>query len=255
MRERARSADEGGRRGPAAGGTGSADGRGDGRGDGRALGRGTGRGDGRADRRGDGRGDGRPGGVPTGRPDGVPAEGPGGVPADPQQDARAICLRLLTGQPRTRAELATALAKGGIPDEAATAVLDRFGEVGLIDDAAFAEAWVSGRHRGRGLARRALQQELHRRGVAVETAHAALDTLDDETQEDTARRLVRRRLAATRGLAPDVRTRRLLGMLARKGYPAGVAARVVREEIRADLAGPEGELLADALDALADDTE
>jgi regulatory protein len=247
MRERARSADEGGRRGPAAGGPGSADGRADGRGDGRALGRGTGRGDGRADRRGDGRGDGRPGGVPTG--------GPGGVPADPEQDARAICLRLLTGQPRTRAELATALAERGIPDEAATAVLDRFGEVGLIDDAAFAEAWVSDRHRGRGLARRALQQELHRRGVAVETAHAALDTLDDETQEDTARGLVRRRLAATRGLAPDVRTRRLLGMLARKGYPAGVAARVVREEIRADLAGPEGELLADALDALADDTE
>jgi regulatory protein len=243
MRERARSADEGGRRGPAAGGPGSADGRGDGR----ALGRGTGRGDGRADRRGDGRGDGRPGSVPTG--------GPGGVPADPEQDARAICLRLLTGQPRTRAELATALAERGIPDEAATAVLDRFGEVGLIDDAAFAEAWVSGRHRGRGLARRALQQELHRRGVAVETAHAALDTLDDETQEDTARGLVRRRLAVTRGLAPDVRTRRLLGMLARKGYPAGVAARVVREEIRADLAGPEGELLADALDALADDTE
>jgi regulatory protein len=251
MRERARLADEGGRRGPAAGGTGSADDRADGRGDGRALGRalgrGTGRGDGRADRRGDGRGDGRPGGVPTG--------GPGGVPADPEQDARAICLRLLTGQPRTRAELATALAERGIPDEAATAVLDRFGEVGLIDDAAFAEAWVSDRHRGRGLARRALQQELHRRGVAVETAHAALDTLDDETQEDTARGLVRRRLAATRGLAPDVRTRRLLGMLARKGYPAGVAARVVREEIRADLAGPEGELLADALDALADDTE
>jgi regulatory protein len=162
---------------------------------------------------------------------------------------------MLTGQPRTRAELATALAKGGIPDAVAAAVLDRFGEVGLIDDAAFAEAWVSSRHRGRGLARRALQQELHRRGVAAEAADAALDTLDDETQEDTARGLVRRRLPATRRLAPDVRTRRLLGMLARKGYPAGIAARVVREEIGAELSGPEGESLADALDALADDTD
>jgi regulatory protein len=175
------------------------------------------------------------------------------VPADPEQAARAICLRLLTGQPRTRAELATALVKHGIPDEAATAVLDRFGDVGLIDDAAFAEAWVSSRHRGRGLARRALRQELHRRGVAAETAHAALDALDDETQEQTARGLVRRRLAGGRSLAPDVRTRRLLGMLARKGYPAGLAARVVREEVRADLSGPEGEALAEALDGLADD--
>ena len=173
--------------------------------------------------------------------------------ADPEQAARAICLRLLTVQPRSRAELAGALAKRGIPDEAAAAVLDRFGEVGLIDDAAFAEAWVSSRHRGRGLARHALQQELHRRGIAAETARAALGTLDDDTQESTARTLVRRRLSATRGLAADVRSRRLLGMLARKGYPAGLAARIVREEIGAELTGPEGESLGEALDALADE--
>jgi regulatory protein len=183
------------------------------------------------------------------------AEGGDGAPADPEQAARNICLRLLTGQPRTRAELAAALQKRGIPDEAAAAVLDRFGEVGLIDDAAFAEAWVTSRHRGRGLASRALRQELHRRGVAAETVQEALGTLDDETQEETARTLVRRRLAATRGLAPDVRTRRLLGMLARKGYPVGVAARVIREEIGAELSGPDGESLAEALDSLADQPE
>jgi regulatory protein len=175
-------------------------------------------------------------------------------PVDPEQAARSICLRLLTGQPRTRAELAGALAKRGIPAEAAVAVLDRFGEVGLIDDAAFAEAWVSSRHRGRGLAGRALQQELHRRGVAPETVRDALDTLDDETQEGTARALVRRRLAATRGLSPDIRMRRLLGMLARKGYPAGLATRVVREEVGAELTGADGESVAEALDALADES-
>jgi regulatory protein len=164
-----------------------------------------------------------------------------------------MCLRLLTRQPRTRAELAAALQKRGIPDEAAAAVLDRFGEVGLIDDAAFAAAWVTSRHHGRGLARRALQQELNRRGVAAETVQEALGTLDDETQESTARALVRRRLAATRRLAPDVRTRRLLGMLARKGYPAGLAGRVIRDELRQDLSGPDGESLSDALDSLGDD--
>ncbi|MCW2567115.1 MAG: recombinase RecX [Mycobacterium sp.] len=183
------------------------------------------------------------------------ADGAAEAPADPEQAARAICLRLLTGQPRTRAELAAALQKRGIPDEAAGAVLDRFGEVGLIDDAAFAEAWVSSRHRGRGLASRALRQELHRRGVAAETVQEALGTLDDETQEETARSLVRRRLTATRTLAPDVRTRRLLGMLARKGYPAGLAARVIREEIGAELSGPDGESLVQALESLADEPE
>jgi regulatory protein len=192
------------------------------------------------------------GGAASAPPAAGPADSPDAL-ADPEQAARTICLRLLTGQPRTRAELAAALAKRGIPDEAAAAVLDRFGEVGLIDDAAFAEAWVSSRHRGRGLARRALQQELHRRGVAVETVHEALGTLDDETQEETARGLVRRRLPGTRSLAPEVRTRRLLGMLARKGYPAGLAARVIREEVGAELSGPAGESLADALEALADE--
>jgi regulatory protein len=202
----------------------------------------------RAGRRDAGRRAGAPGGS-------GPADGEEAPPADPEQAARAICLRLLTGQPRTRAELAAALQKRGIPDDAAEAVLDRFGEVGLIDDAAFAEAWVSSRHRGRGLASRALRLELHRRGVAAETVQDALGTLDDETQENTARSLVRRRLAATRTLAPEVRMRRLLGMLARKGYPAGLAARVIREEIGAELSGPDGESIAEALETLADQAE
>jgi regulatory protein len=171
------------------------------------------------------------------------------APADPEQAARAICLRLLTGQPRTRSELAAALAKRGIPDDAAATVLDRFSEVGLIDDAAFAEAWVNSRHRGRGLASRALQLELHRRGVAADTVREALETLDDETQEQTARVLVRRRLSGTANLAPEARVRRLLGVLARKGYPAGLAARVVREEIGAARVGADVE---DALEAFAD---
>ena len=210
------------------------------------------RGEGRRGKRSGDRGSG--GGGFGGRRDGS-ADNADEVLADPEQAARNICLRLLTGQPRTRAELAAALQKRGIPAEAAESVLDRFGEVGLIDDAAFAEAWVSSRHRGRGLAGWALRQELYRRGIAAETVQDALGTLDDETQEETARSLVRRRLAATRSLAPDVRTRRLLGMLARKGYPAGTAARVIREEIGAELSGPAGESLSEALEALADEPE
>ncbi|MFJ7263822.1 recombination regulator RecX [Streptomyces globosus] len=155
-------------------------------------------------------------------------------PQSPEEQARAICLRLLTGMPRTRRQLADALAKRGIPDEAAEEVLSRFEEVGLIDDAAFAGAWVESRHRGRGLARRALAQELRTKGVGAALVQEALGQLDSEQEERTARELVERRLRSTRGLDRDKRIRRLAGMLARKGYPEGMALRVVRRALEAE---------------------
>lgn len=141
---------------------------------------------------------------------------------------------MLTMSPKTRAQLADALADRGVPDEAAEAVLDRFTEVGLIDDAAFAQAWVSTRQAGRGLAKRALAQELHRMGIDKEVAGVALATLDPEAEEEAARALVQRKLRSMRGQDAAVMTRRLLGMLARKGYPSDIAFRVVRTELSDD---------------------
>ncbi|MDT7841702.1 recombination regulator RecX [Streptomyces justiciae] len=161
--------------------------------------------------------------------------------ADPVERARAICLRLLTGTPRTRKQLADALSKKGIPDEAAEEVLSRFEEVGLINDSAFADAWVESRHHGRGLARRALAQELRTKGVDSTLIEAAVSQLDSEQEETTARELVDRKLRATRGLARDKRLRRLAGMLARKGYPEGMALRVVRQALEEE--GEEAEFL------------
>jgi regulatory protein len=116
----------------------------------------------------------------------------------------------------------------------ADTVLGRFAEVGLIDDAAFARAWVESRHYGKGLAGRALGAELRRRGVGDEEIREAVATLDPAAEAETARRLVERKLAATRGQPPQTRTRRLAGMLARKGYPAGLAFRVIREALEAE---------------------
>ncbi|MFI5619932.1 recombination regulator RecX [Streptomyces sp. NPDC051567] len=155
-------------------------------------------------------------------------------PQSPEEQARAICLRLLTGMPRTRRQLADALDRRGIPEEVSEQVLSRYEEVGLIDDAAFAGAWVESRHRGRGLARRALAQELRTKGVHGSLVEEALELLDPEQEERTAHELVERRLRATRGLERDKRTRRLAGMLARKGYPEGMALRVVRRALEAE---------------------
>ncbi|MFF4575229.1 recombination regulator RecX [Streptomyces sp. NPDC001410] len=201
----------------------------DGYGDGEHGGAGS-RGD-----RGRGRGRRRGGfGEPPGENEGTPTSSRaerGESSGDPAERARAICLRLLTGTPRTRKQLADALRKREIPEDVAEEVLSRFEEVGLIDDSAFADAWVESRHHGRGLARRALAQELRTKGVDSALIDEAVGQLDSEQEEATARELVARKLRATRGLDRDKRLRRLAGMLARKGYPEGMALRVVRQAL------------------------
>ena len=161
------------------------------------------------------------------------ADAPAAAPAKPgsEEAARAICLRLLTAGPRTRAQLATALHKRRIPAEVAESVLSRFAEVGLIDDAAFARAWVESRHHGRGLARRALSAELRQRGVPDGEVRSAVGLLGPQEELATARRLVAKRVPASWGKPMPTRARQLMGMLARKGYPAGLAAQVVREAL------------------------
>jgi regulatory protein len=177
-------------------------------------------------------------------PDAVPGS-PEDELGDPESVARNICLRALTGAPKTRHQLADLLATKGVPQEAAEAVLDRFTEVGLIDDAAYARAWVSSRQAGRGLARRALSAELRAKGVEPEVAAEAVQQVDDEDERAAARRLVERRLRGMRRLDRAVASRRLVGMLSRKGYSGGLAAAVVREAL--DVADDE-ELAAAELD-------
>jgi regulatory protein len=160
--------------------------------------------------------------------------------ADPHSVARAIALRQLTMAPRSRAQLRQAMDRKLVPADVAEQVLGRLGEVNLVDDAAFAEGYVRYRQRERGLARRALAYELRSKGVDDETASAALEELDPEAETEVARELVRRKLKATRGLDSATRIRRLSGMLARKGYPAGTAITVVRDALAA-----EGEDLGD----------
>lgn len=156
--------------------------------------------------------------------------------ADPVAAAREICLRLLTDRARTRHELAQALSCRGVPDETAASVLERFDDVGLIDDAAFAGQWVRSRHNHRGLARRAIAMELRRKGVDDEVASEALGEVDADSETRRARELVDRKLRSLTVDTPEQHTsaaRRLVGMLARRGYGAGTAYGVVREALAA----------------------
>jgi regulatory protein len=153
--------------------------------------------------------------------------------ADAEAVARKILLDQLTGQARSRKELSDKLAKRNVPDDIATRLLDRFEEVGLIDDGAFARLWVQSRGAtgGRALARRALAQELRRKGVPDQVAREALDEVDPADEESAARALVRKKLRSLASVDDTVATRRLVGMLARKGYGSGLAFAVVRDEL------------------------
>jgi regulatory protein len=123
------------------------------------------------------------------------------------------------------------MARRGVPADVAAAVLDRFTEVGLVDDAAFAASWVESRQSGRGLSRRALAEELRRKGIAGEVVAESLQSIDDEREVEAARRLVDKKLRSSRVSDPQARWRQLVGLLARRGYPPGVAMRVVAEAL------------------------
>lgn len=153
------------------------------------------------------------------------------IEADPLAAARELCLAELQRGPRTRSELAGLLARAGVPVGAADEVLGRFAEVGVVDDALFAQMWVDSRQVRRGLSRGALRQELRKKGVQDEVVAEALAGIETDDEERTARVLLERKLASTRGLDPQARARRLVGVLARKGFDAGLSYRVVREAL------------------------
>ena len=171
-----------------------------------------------------------PAGPPVAPPPDPVADGP---EADHEAVARKILLDQLTGQARSRKELSDKLASRNVPDEIATALLDRFEEVGLVDDEAFARSWIASRQPGKGLARRALAQELRRKGIDDEVARDALDEVDPADEEAAARALVRKKLRTLSRVNDTTATRRLVGMLARKGYASGLAFAVVRDELAA----------------------
>lgn len=153
--------------------------------------------------------------------------------ADPEEVARTICLRLLTVRARTRAELHDALAARGVPEPASTTVLDRLAAVGLVDDRAFADSFVLSRQRERGLAVREISRQLRDKGVDEAVITTAVEGMAGGAEIEVARQLVLRKLRSMARLTPEVKTRRLVGMLARKGYPPSMAFQVVREALGA----------------------
>lgn len=150
---------------------------------------------------------------------------------DPRDVARQIVLRQLAMTPRSRAELMQKLEQRGCAADVADDVLNRMTQVGLVDDEAYAQMLVRSQQAGRGLAKRALARELRTRGIEDHLAQEALASISDEDERDRARALVDKKLRSMHSLGIDVQTRRLAGMLARKGYSSSLTYTVIREAI------------------------
>ncbi len=152
-------------------------------------------------------------------------------PGDPESVARIICLRLLSVRARTHAELTAALAKRGVPPDAAERVLSRFAEVGLVDDTSLATTYARHQHHDRGLSGRAVAAKLRQRGVDESTVRTVVARIDPDSERAAAVYLARRKLAGLDGVAPDVRRRRLYALLGRRGYSAEVALAAADEAL------------------------
>jgi regulatory protein len=146
-----------------------------------------------------------------------------------EQRAKNVLLFQLSRSMKTRYQLANILKKREIPEEIANAVLDRFTEAQLIDDAAFARAFVNSRIAISGKSRSVISRELKQKGVSAEDAQEALSIIDQETEDQTAYNIAKKRYQQLSSLAPDVRKRRLMGFLMRRGFSSALTSRILRD--------------------------
>ncbi|MEZ7692391.1 RecX family transcriptional regulator [Rothia mucilaginosa] len=156
---------------------------------------------------------------------------------DPYTRAKTIVYNQLAYSAKTRGQLRKKLQAEGFDAELIELLLDKFEAAKLIDDAEYAQSFVAQKSRTKKLSRAALRRELAERGVRGEEAENALAQRTDEQEREDAAELVRKKLRPGMNLSDraekDRVTRRLLGMLARRGYSSSVSMSVIREELAA----------------------
>ncbi|WP_195167932.1 recombination regulator RecX [Mycobacteroides abscessus] len=163
-------------------------------------------------------------------------EAPTREPVDSRDEqAWSYCLRLLTSRARTRAELTERLARRGYPDDVSERIMDRLATAGLVNDADFATQWVRSRHTYSGKGKRALAAELRTKGVSAENAAAALAQIDGEAERSRAAELVTKKLRSENLDDGGIKAaRRLVAMLARRGYGQSMAYDVVKNALASE---------------------
>lgn len=149
--------------------------------------------------------------------------------SSPAELARTIILRKLAAGPKTRHQLNQALVQAEVPDRQREQSLDRFTDLGLINDAEYAEILIRSKLRSAHHSRRALRQDLAKVGITGDLAEQALSTVDEDDEATAAQVFIDKRLKALSGREPQVIERRIVAALARRGFPQGQALAWVRD--------------------------
>lgn len=148
---------------------------------------------------------------------------------DPAERAREIAIRLLTHSPRSAAQLREGLTSREVEPHIVEEIIERYREVGLLDDTELAATIARTRHRERGKSRRVVRQELQRKGFEEHDIEAALEQISDQDEHEVARELAFKRWSQLEGVDRDKRVRRVVSMLGRRGYSPSLAFVLVRE--------------------------
>ena len=153
---------------------------------------------------------------------------------DPVERVRSLALAILDRAPQSTHQLRAKLIRKGSDPHAVDQIIERYVDVGLLDDAVLAASIVRSRHGERGVSRRGIASELARKGFTPEQIEQALTQISDVDERAAAHGLASKRWRQMGDLNPTVKTRRIVGMLSRKGYGPGLAYEVVKTVADAD---------------------
>lgn len=149
--------------------------------------------------------------------------------SDQLSAAQTIALNALAPRAKSRGELASHLKRRGIEEDVAVEVLDRLEKSGLVNDLEFARAWASSRMRAKNLSKRVIANELREKGVTADLIAIALDEIDSDLEYRAALELGMRKARSLARFDEDVRERRLVSALQRKGFNFSVISAVLKE--------------------------
>jgi len=151
--------------------------------------------------------------------------------------AREIVLRRLDRSAAPRAALVELLERKEVDPRISAEVLDRLEAAGVIDDAAYAARLARTRFAEKGAARRAIAEELRRKGLGERDVTAALTQINSDDEDAAALNLARKKLISMRHLPWEVRRRRTAAMLGRKGYSRDVTMRAIEDALAEEQGG------------------
>jgi len=141
-------------------------------------------------------------------------------------------LRFLEARPRSATEVRRRLIDAGYREELVAGAIERLAELGVLDDEAFARAWVESRDRVRPRGERALRSELFRKGIDRQLADDMLEEREQTrpgADAEAAARLIERHASALARISdPRARRQRAYALLARNGFDPDVAATLAR---------------------------